>query len=102
MRDGAPHRQRWHLPVSALQGESDDVQATSLATRHAAVARYLNPDKASPEQNARPDVVPRHEHIGTERECAENAPERYRDPPKNNNGPAEKSCRGAGNGVRPQ
>ena len=37
---------------------------------------------ASPEQNARPDVAPRHEHIGTKRECTENAPERYRDPPK--------------------
>jgi hypothetical protein len=35
-----------------------------------------------PEQNARPDVVPHYERIGTEQNGADNAPERYRGPPK--------------------
>jgi len=37
----------WHLPMSALQGESDGVQKTSLAAVRAAVSRYADPRKAS-------------------------------------------------------
>lgn len=37
----------WHLPLSALGGESEGVQRTALATVRAAVARYADPNKAA-------------------------------------------------------
>ena len=37
----------WHLPMSALGGESEGVQQTGLAAVSAAVARYADPNKAS-------------------------------------------------------
>lgn len=37
----------WHLPMTALQGESEGVQQTGLLAVRAAVARYADPRKAS-------------------------------------------------------
>jgi zinc protease len=37
----------WHLPMTALQGESEGVQQTGLLAVRAAVARYADPKKAS-------------------------------------------------------